>query len=472
MLDVCGIMAGPPVAAHGGMFGSQRHNYICSAFVVALLGCSSGESGQSSGITPVETATTDAHASTASTNTPPRSQSSDSSNAAETPSDSAASRVPEGEEPANDTPASSSKDAQSDGAQSGDKPSEAPPADSSDSPAMPADEPSTPETKPEEPRADGSQPSAAIDWDKDCDIRHNFHAHGNEVPDDDTPYQIPAGDEQLRRFVFVPDWPDGLHMIAARRTGENTRAMHHWGFYTVGNITTAADGDIIDSHDFADSLQTQGPGLLIGGGPGTPALQLPPGVGAVLPVGGSAGLALEVHYFNASEETALDDFGVELCLTSKPVMEEAAIHVLGSEGFTLPAKRETDITSTCRPLNQKEPVHVFAVTPHMHARGVHSKIVLTRASGEQVMLIDEPYGFEDQRTYPLPDIVVEPGDTLTSTCGYDNMTDHAIVEGASVDDEMCFMLMWAWPTGILQNGLPFGGSMAVAEDKDCVGVVL
>jgi hypothetical protein len=376
------------------------------------------------------------------------------------------------EDAARDQPAGATPDAESASAASGSsgRPPSGPPSDSETSGGdekadRGAASPSAPDPKP-------SQPSAAFDWDKDCELRHNFRAHGKEAAGDETPYEIPPGEEQLRRFVFVPQWPSGMHMIAARRTGENTRAMHHWGFYTVGDTTTARDGEIIDSHDLVDAFQTQGPGLLVGGGPGTPPLQLPRGVGAVLPVGDGAGFALEVHYFNATEETAKDDFGVELCLTSKPVMAEAAIHVLGAEGYTLAAHAQTDVTSTCRPLNQKTPVHLFAVTPHMHARGEHSKIVLTRGSGEQVSLIDEPYGSEDQRTYALPDVVVEPGDTLTTTCGYDNTSDHAIRYGASVDDEMCFMLLWAWPSGILQNGLPFGGSMAVEEDKDCVEVVL
>jgi hypothetical protein len=52
-----------------------------------------------------------------------------------------------------------------------------------------------------------------------------------------------------------------------------------------------------------------------------------------------------------------------------------------------------------------------------------------------------------------PDVLVNPGDTLTSTCSYTNATDSTIAEGEHSEDEMCLFGVLAWPAGELHNSL-------------------
>jgi hypothetical protein len=345
------------------------------------------------------------------------------------------------------------------------------PSEPSQSPQKPNPEPGGSSKPPSQaqPKPDpGAQPVAAIDWDKDCELRPIFRAHGKAVAGDETPFEVAPDTEDTRQFIYTTAWPGEMHMLAVRPVDGNRQVTHHWGLYTLTNVALN-EGEILKKGNFLDTLKISSSQLLVGAGPGASTLVMPPGIGAAMPVGSNTGFALEIHYFNVgATEIATDNTGIELCLTSKPVMSEAAIHVLGPLTFSLPAHERTDVTSICRPEKMSEPVHLMAVTPHMHATGAHAKLVLQRASGEQVIVHDGDYASKEQRTYMLPDVIVQDGDTLTTTCTFDNQSDHVVPRGDTADDEMCFMMLWAWPTGVLQNGQLLGARVAVPEDRDCL----
>jgi hypothetical protein len=48
-------------------------------------------------------------------------------------------------------------------------------------------------------------------------------------------------------------------------------------------------------------------------------------------------------------------------------------------------------------------------------------------------------------------VVVELGDSITSTCTYDNTRDESIPQGQRSQNEMCEMAVLAWPAGALHN---------------------
>jgi hypothetical protein len=111
----------------------------------------------------------------------------------------------------------------------------------------------------------------------------------------------------------------------------------------------------------------------------------------------------------------------------------------------------------------------------MHRIGAHAKALINRANGDSDVLLDQPYDFREQGMYRLPldgsgqDVVVRPGDTITSTCTFNNNTDQPVSYGESSTDEMCFMLLLAWPAGQLINGsltgLIFPGAL---PDVNCL----
>jgi hypothetical protein len=85
------------------------------------------------------------------------------------------------------------------------------------------------------------------------------------------------------------------------------------------------------------------------------------------------------------------------------------------------------------------------------------------------MLHDAPYQFSEQRLYrQKPEVLVNPGDSISLTCSFLNQTDRGVMYGESSDDEMCFLTVWAWPAGSLSNHSPLSAVLGVPVDQGCL----
>jgi hypothetical protein len=293
-------------------------------------------------------------------------------------------------------------------------------------------------------------------WPADCEQRVVFRAHGAMRAGDTSKYRVPAGEQFVAMFYFKAPWNADLQLVKTHAVIDNPKIVHHWGLM-VARSDEAFDNTIQGSQD-AWAMPIDGGEAIIAGARGGTQLNLPADVGLRLPPGPNLVFELEVHYYNAaSDQDEEDATSVEVCVTSKKRRFEAAIHGLGAESFELPAHTQTNVTSTCVPSPQREPIHVLAVNPHMHLTGRRTTMVVNRKSGEQITVLDEPYDFLDQRTYTLPtdrsaaDVVLNPGDTITTTCHYDNDTDASIEQGMRSEQEMCETGVLAWPAGALHN---------------------
>lgn len=296
------------------------------------------------------------------------------------------------------------------------------------------------------------------DGSAECEERWVFQAHGVSAAGDTTKYPVAAGAELVTRFYFKPPSAADVQLLHARAKIDNKKIVHHW-VLGAGHTNKVRDGEV---HGEAGewALPFEGERPVTQGAQGATAVDLPADVGMRLPNGPDVMFDLEIHYSNLAGERAEEDATqVELCLTRTKRPIEAAMHLLGRMSFSLPAHAKTDITSNCVPAQHVEPVHILAVTPHMHLTGERAKVVLNRRSGERLTLLDTSYEFLEQRSYVLPedrsapDVVLYPGDTLTSTCSYSNQTDSTIDQGQRSEDEMCEFAVLAWPTGVLHNAL-------------------
>jgi hypothetical protein len=321
---------------------------------------------------------------------------------------------------------------------------------------------------------DASDPAAHGDA-RECELVQVFRAHGAAAACDHSPARVAPNTEDLRQFYFDTPWNGEMQLLRSRVVGINTSIVHHWALYVV-HSASVHDGEILSGHNLVDVLKIRDAQFLVGGGAQS-NIELPEGVGLDLPHDSGTGYLLEVHYFNASaDQTVEDATGVELCVTSVPQPNRAAAHLLGRHAFSVPAHSKADVVSTCRPSAPAEPVHILAIMPHMHETGVHAKVVLNRSTGQQQTLHDAAFVAKEQRTFRVPDkptpatpdVVVEPGDTLTTTCTFDNPRDESIEAGPFAENEMCIMLAWAWPAGVLKNEYMFGGDFGVSEDEDCM----
>ena len=113
----------------------------------------------------------------------------------------------------------------------------------------------------------------------------------------------------------------------------------------------------------------------------------------------------------------------------------ATVTWLGTESINVPARATGTATGTCRPDNpQGGDIHILYSIPHMHKAGAHMKTVINRPGGPEI-LVDKPFKFDEQRSYDTP-AVVKRGETLTTTCTFNNTTTAAIGFG-TVSERRC-----------------------------------
>jgi hypothetical protein len=128
------------------------------------------------------------------------------------------------------------------------------------------------------------------------------------------------------------------------------------------------------------------------------------------------------------------------------VTTEKPAHVASESWLGTDNISGTMSSGTCDPTTT-DPIHIMAITPHMHKQGNHLKAVITRASGMQEVLHDMPFSFDSQRSYILPTMIMN-GDTITTTCSYNEPSRF----GRGTNEEMCYMFTLYWPALTLANG--------------------
>lgn len=289
----------------------------------------------------------------------------------------------------------------------------------------------------EEPNDDepGEEPVTDVE-DLDCDVDMQFLAGHDE------PFQVPTTPDYYHCFYFKPDFPEGTTGKGFLPMIDNDQVIHHWLLF-VKDDATKKPGT-------SEPCTGVNPGatLIAGWAPGGEPTTAPENVGIDLPKGPNVIYQLELHYNNTVGPSAMDHSGVRLCATQKPQKDLAAIHYLGSENiFVLPMSEGT-AGSTCTP---KEKVTLLSVNPHMHKTGSHAKMIINRKDGSKETYHDEPFSFESQVNYRKT-AVLEPGDTITSTCTFDNDTSSVKVFQEGTNDEMCYLFTLAYPIGAMDTG--------------------
>lgn len=275
---------------------------------------------------------------------------------------------------------------------------------------------------------------------------YEFPNHQEQVEGDTTPYVVRSG-EHYEQFFFKAPWPEGV--VASRFGGrfDNVSVLHHWLLLTsVRPLTMAGTRE--------DSIGTQlgeGGQLVAGWAVGGNSFIAPPDVGLELPKPGTL-VHTQWHFFNRGAETH-DSSVVQVCTVPASSRKKLASTIwLGSEDINLRAGAKQEVSGSCTN-NSKQPVSIVAFWPHMHTRGRRSHTVVQRGSGMLETTFDQPFVFDHQYYYSLsPQMVLQQGDTITTTCSFENDTDSTIYFGESSGTEMCYILTIAYPAHALENG--------------------
>ena len=113
--------------------------------------------------------------------------------------------------------------------------------------------------------------------------------------------------------------------------------------------------------------------------------------------------------------------------------------------FELPPASVTSIVGDCKPTRE---MTILGGMPHMHELGREFDQVVIRADGTEVPFIHlAGWSFEAQLIYDTP-LVLRPGDTLRTTCVFDNPHEETVRSGPRTTDEMCFNFLYATPVNL------------------------
>jgi hypothetical protein len=247
--------------------------------------------------------------------------------------------------------------------------------------------------------------------------------------DKTTPYRVGTAVDKYMGFGFKPPWEGTRYVRAFKTIVDNDKVLHHWILF---EEPTAADGnaaEILGAHP--------GGAMMHGWAPGGSDLYFTPDLG--MRMDGNSSYLLEVHY-NSNDPNAVDASGVEVCVSPQQPENEAIISWLGTDAIS-----GTQAEGTCAP-RATQPIHIVAGTPHMHLKGTHMKVTLTRAAGGTEVVHDEPFSFENQRGYQQ-NVTLQPGDRLTTSCSYSAPTTF----GRGTNEEMCYWFALAYPAGALTD---------------------
>jgi hypothetical protein len=255
--------------------------------------------------------------------------------------------------------------------------------------------------------------------------------------------------EHYEEFLFKVPWGAGMVATKFGSKLDNIKVVHHWLFYTTNK--TSGEG----SHTTTiGSVIGSGSTLLAGWAVGGDNVIFPSDMGLELPATGI--LNGQWHYYNQGMTKEDDASGVQVCVVPAGMKQHVAgITWLGTENFNgplgMPAHQKSDFTGSCKN-DSGAPITIWGFTPHMHKLGRHMKAVIKRADGKMDTVFDQPFDFNAQITYPVnPLIVLGAGESIISTCTFENTTPASVPYGPSSDQEMCYNFTVSYPLGALNN---------------------
>jgi hypothetical protein len=281
----------------------------------------------------------------------------------------------------------------------------------------------------------------------------------------DAPWTMPAatGDEYVCWGVDVSANP-AKHITAFAPRIDNKTIVHHIVLYESPRAYSRTPTPCSSGA----SLSWR---MVFGWAPGTEGLELPADVGFPVGTTSPTHYVMVMHYSNARRlEGQRDSSGIDVCM-SEPRPNEADVLAFGTQSIEIPPAPPEGGVFT-RECSLTVPsflggLHFIAAMPHMHKLGARMSTTLTpKAGGAPVDLGSMPtYSFESQGWLRISG-TTQPGDVITTTCGWKNTTGGIVNFGENTADEMCYSFtmyyprielpIWSW--ALPASGPPFGAS--------------
>jgi hypothetical protein len=273
-----------------------------------------------------------------------------------------------------------------------------------------------------------------------------FQTHGISSPTDKSKFTVPV-DESYNQFYFNVPWPAGSVETRFGTDLDNKKVLHHWLMFTQSAPTAA--GTV--STNVTGTTLFEGAELIAGWAIGGCSTTYPDDVGVALPDSGT--LMIQWHHFNSTGTPQQDGSKVQVCTVPAGSRAHiAGLTFLGTEAIVIPPGK-ADATGTCQN-SSGGPITIIGLTPHMHKIGINMRSVVDKAGGGSLEIFNKPFVFDQQINYMLdPPYVLQPGDSITSTCTFQNNSDATVGFGQSTTQEMCYQFALSYPYGALNNAV-------------------
>ncbi len=260
-------------------------------------------------------------------------------------------------------------------------------------------------------------------------------------------FEVPSGDEVFNCYRLMTAERDMF--IQKSRFWQVLGGHHTFLFYTetpletdpgVSPCTNEMDGNV----RYASSGAADGVGV-----------EMPPGIALKVPEG--AEVWAQSHYINTTSDlmVAQDVAQLEL-LDETDVVETAGSFAHVDLGFVLPPREETTRTFTCE---FDREINIPWIIPHMHEWGKEYEITIARGSGEVVYQSNGSWSSNLRNEFGISlfeeSLAVGPGDTITTTCTWDNTEDTVL----TFPKEMCVTFFPTYPSD---------GSLLICTDSGAI----
>lgn len=276
----------------------------------------------------------------------------------------------------------------------------------------------------------------------------SFPLHGFGGADDQTALALPPGLSRMQ-FYYAPPWPaDHVVTRFGVDLSDDLVLLRYLAF--VDPASTHAHGDI----DFELDGEALGAGAQLIGrvGAGECGTVVPEATGVSLPEGGR--VVVQWQLFNYVDAPVTVDGSATVCTVPATAVEHVgSMTFLGTENLTdeLPgsAANTQRVRGLCRN-DSGQPVTVVAWAPYMNRFGVRLQADLVRTDGSMEALFELPYALSAQRHLDM-EVTVAPGQGLQTTCTYQRFTSLPVTLGPTLDDDVCYQVVLAYPAGRLDR---------------------
>ncbi len=277
---------------------------------------------------------------------------------------------------------------------------------------------------------------------------YDFRVHGQSGVGDTSKFTMPGG-ESYNQFYYAVPWGPGMVSTRFGQDFDNDDVLHHWLAFAQG-FSLFSDGDV-EPNVLGTTLLTDAE-LIAGWAVGGCTTTYPENVGVAVPSSGI--IMIQWHHYNKDPIPAQDGSAVQICVVPEAMREhKAGLTFLGTENISVPGGSMGTGAGTCYNDSQG-PITIIGFTPHMHEIGIHMKSEVTRMDGTIENVFDKPFQFDYQTNYMMnPPVVMMPGESITSTCTWENKAATSVGFGQSTKSEMCYQFALSYPYRELNNGV-------------------